>query len=216
MGVEVLPYTLPDAVLYEEEGSLPAMIWQPHEQLLVLGASNKPEQSLYTDYVIRDQIPVYKRPSGGESVILTPNTLVISIRTQEAHRVHPHAYFKKINAYLIDQLQKVGVKGLHYRGISDIAIGNKKILGSSIYRKKGIVFYHAVLNVAESVEVISRYLKHPTREPDYRKGRDHRSFVTSLKEAGYPLDPAELSRLIQPTDQFFERLNGSPYKNPYF
>ena len=43
--------------------------------------------------------------------------------------------------------------------ISDIAIGDKKILGSSMYRKKNTIFYHAVLNVSESITEISKHLK---------------------------------------------------------
>jgi lipoate-protein ligase A len=41
--------------------------------------------------------------------------------------------------------------------------------------------------VAEAPEFIGRYLKHPSREPDYRAGRKHEEFVTSLAAAGYPL-----------------------------
>lgn len=50
-----------------------------------------------------------------------------------------------------------------------------------------MVFYHAVLNIGETPEFIGRYLKHPAREPDYRIGRKHEDFVTSVRLAGYPL-----------------------------
>ena len=70
-------------------------------------------------------------------------------------------------------------------GISDITMAGKKILGSSIYRSKEALLYHAVLNLGEPASTFERYLKHPTKEPDYRQGRSHSEFVTSLKEIGY-------------------------------
>jgi len=47
------------------------------------------------------------------------------------------------------------------------------------------LLYHAVLNLGEPASTFERYLKHPSKEPDYRKGRSHSDFVTSLKEKGY-------------------------------
>jgi len=70
-------------------------------------------------------------------------------------------------------------------GISDIAISGKKILGSAIYRSKDALLYHAVLNLGEPATTFERYLRHPSKEPDYRLGRSHSEFVTSLKEKGY-------------------------------
>jgi lipoate-protein ligase A len=49
-----------------------------------------------------------------------------------------------------------------------------------------------VINVSEDVSLIERYLKHPKREPDYRKGRKHSEFVTNLKNLGYQIDIPQL------------------------
>ena len=97
-----------------------------------------------------------------------------------------------LNDKIMNALSGLGVQNLSMKGISDISIGNKKILGSSIYLRKNTLFYHAVLNISESVDVISKYLKHPTKEPDYRKGRSHKEFVTSLLSEGYTLSAKQL------------------------
>ncbi len=196
--MEVLAYQLPDAVMFREGEPEPGwLVWVPDHTCLVLGASNQPEVSLYPDRVERDQIPVYKRPSGGETVILTPNTLVISVRLPDPGKQNPNIFFKQINHLIINALQNAGVDSLGQRGISDIAIGEKKILGSSIYRKREMVFYHAVLNLSEPAETIGRYIRHPKREPDYRRGRDHAEFVTSLSEAGYSFSPESIATLLE-------------------
>lgn len=202
--LDVLKYDLPDSRLIDIEAEKDDwFLWLPDKIYLVLGQSNKAELSLYTDRVLADKIPVYKRPSGGESVILTPNTLVISVRLLTDKMENPQISFKKINNLIIDALSALGVKDVGYRGISDICIGEKKILGSSIYRKKNLVFYHAVLNISEDIEMIGKYLKHPGKEPDYRMGRDHGEFVTSLLAEGYKLDHEEIKWSVE---ESFDRI----------
>jgi lipoate---protein ligase len=184
-------YSLPDQVLIDPEATTTEfLVWQPEETVIVLGQSNQPDTAVHMDLAAGDGVPVYKRNTGGQTVILTPKTIVISVRLISEKLDNPQVYFKRINQLIIDALSNLGILNLNERGISDIAIGEKKILGSSIYRKRNMVFYHAVLNIAESPEFIGRYLKHPSREPDYRIGRKHEDFVTSVHQAGFliPID----------------------------
>jgi lipoate-protein ligase A len=186
--LEVRNYDLPDInILYDQEKKTDHYFWIPDDYYIVLGNSNKPKQNLIYENIINDEVPVYKRPSGGETVILTPNTMVISVKVTLERFLNPSNHFRYFNNKIIEGLETLGVENVYYKGISDIAIGEKKILGSSIYRKRQMLFYHAVLNVSEPIETIELYIKHPTKEPDYRKGRKHSEFVTSLHEAGYPL-----------------------------
>ena len=68
----------------------------------------------------------------------------------------------------------------HMRGISDLAIGDKKILGCSLYLPKDFALFYASVLVGDESEAISKYLSHPTREPDYRQGRNHAEFISSI------------------------------------
>jgi lipoate---protein ligase len=185
--ITVKKYDLPDFDIMERQDDFTVKVWRPDQMCLVLGQSNNPETSLVVEQVVEDQIPVYKRPSGGETVILTPNMLVISVVFRVPTLRNPKPYFVKVNSGIISALEKQGVTGLNQKGISDITIYDKKILGSSIYRTTEKMFYHAVLNISESIDTISKYIAHPAKEPDYRQGRSHKEFVTSLQEAGYEL-----------------------------
>jgi len=49
-----------------------------------------------------------------------------------------------------------------------------------------------VLNISEPVDTIESYLSHPKREPDYRQGRNHLDFVTSLLREGYMNGKSEI------------------------
>jgi len=184
---EVQKYTLPDLDIIDSDSEVSLCVWRPDRAYLVLGQSNKAETSLDMEAVLADGVAVMKRPSGGETVILTPNTIVIAISFTTETLKNPKEYFHKINDSIIAVLAENGIQNLLQKGISDIAIGEKKILGSSIYRRPNRVFYHAVLNVAEEISIIARYIRHPSREPDYRKGRSHSEFVTSIKAERYDL-----------------------------
>ena len=180
--IEVKSYDLKDYSIFNSDKKSDFLIWQPDKTYIILGRSNRvAEDSVHADKAKKHGIEIYKRPSGGEAVILSPNTLVISVKLPLHNEIKTHHYFKLINNSIIKALSELGVKQLGNKGISDISIGVKKILGSSIYRKQQTLFYHAVLNISEPVENISLYLKHPKKEPDYRLGRNHDEFVTSLK-----------------------------------
>ena len=178
---EVRNYDLPDHKLLESEENT-VLVWIPEKTCIVLGASNNPETSLIAENVIADNIIVYKRNSGGQAVVLTPNVIAISKLFVNSGKLQPKTVFKEVNSQIISVLENLDVKDLSHEGISDIAISGKKILGSSIYRFKEKLLYHAVLNFAEPTSTFERYLKHPLKEPDYRKGRRHGDFVTSIIE----------------------------------
>ena len=185
-------YSLPDLKVQMGKANQRFFVWQPDRKYLILGRSNNSTQALYEEKVEEDKVLVMQRPSGGETVLLSPNMLVLAVHVPIVKGLQSREYFIKCNQVIIDSLRDYGVQDLGTKGISDISIGEKKILGSAIYRGQESVFYHAVLNVKEDIALISKYIKHPTREPDYRKGRSHLDFVTSLWEQNYPIEISEL------------------------
>ncbi|MFA5462920.1 MAG: hypothetical protein WC265_02465 [Dysgonamonadaceae bacterium] len=182
--VIVSEYNLPDIHLLNQQSNK-FLLWIADKQYIVLGASNKADDSVVESLVLRDNISVLKRRTGGQTVMLTPNNLIISAVITDKNVMKPKDLFNKFNNHIIAAIEKDHFVRFRTRGISDIALGEKKIMGSSMYRGKGMLFYHAVLNFDEPATTFQKYLKHPKNEPDYRKGRSHHEFVTSLKETGY-------------------------------
>ena len=74
------------------------------------------------------------------------------------------------------------------RGLSDIAVEDRKIVGTSIYRRKQYLLYQASILVDLNLELMEKVLQPPPRQPDYRRDRDHRGFVTCLRDLGIDLD----------------------------
>ena len=182
--VIVSEYDLPDIQLMHEETNK-FLLWIPEKTYIILGASNKAEDAVVESLAVRDNIPVMKRRTGGQTVMLTPNNLIISAVITDESVMKPKDVFNNFNDMIIGAIEKDHFEKFSTRGISDIALGEKKIMGSSMYRGKGKLFYHAVLNFNEPPSTFQKYLKHPSKEPDYRKGRNHDEFVTTLKDTGY-------------------------------
>jgi lipoate-protein ligase A len=202
--IETLAYNLPDIQLLEKEANQYS-IWIPDKVYIVLGASNNAPNALITENVTADRVLVLKRPTGGQTVVLSPQTIVLAATVTDENNLKPKELFNKINGLIIKSIEADGVTGVTLRGISDIAIGGKKILGSSMYRRKNTLFYHAVLNFAVPSSLIERYLQHPSKEPDYRAGRSHSEFVTSLHENGYTETIQHLkSRLTAGFNEMFD------------
>lgn len=131
--------------------------------------------------------------------MLTPLTVVFAVARTFPVPVSARDYFRIINGLIVDYLRTKGVRNLGFKGISDITIGNKKILGSSIRSRRTRLTYHAVLNVSEDPDLFEKYLRHPVKEPDYRAQRSHKEFVTSLKTEGFNISIDELISEINQT-----------------
>ena len=85
-----------------------------------------------------------------------------------------------MSAWLIDALTRIGITGIDQAGICDLVLGERKIGGACLHRRRDLLYYSASLLVNPDVRRAARYLKHPPREPDYRGGRPHTLFMGSL------------------------------------
>jgi lipoate-protein ligase A len=184
--IEIRDYSLPDRSLLaagvERERR---EIWEPPVTCIVLGFAGDAERALLLERVVADRVPVMRRPSGGEAVLLTPRMLALSLAMPARTLRAPARVFAELRAAIIEALAGLGLGGLSAEGASDIAIAGRKVFGSAIYQGSGLLFFHGILNLAEPAESFERYLRHPAREPAWRAGRRHRDFVTSLAAAGF-------------------------------
>jgi lipoate-protein ligase A len=73
-----------------------------------------------------------------------------------------------------------------------VAIGDLKISGNAQARKWRAVLLHGTLLVDADVELMEAVLRHPRKEPEYRRGRAHRDFVVTLAQLGVRATDAEV------------------------
>lgn len=207
-GFEIRPYDFPDCALLTFDNTLArAIVWQPEFSCVVIGRGSNVDQEINIENIAADNLPVYQRPSGGCAVILTPEMLVVSFGLRAERQLSSKDYFRRFNELIIRALERQGVTSLSYRGTSDIALDEQKIAGTALYRNRERIFFHAVINLADNTELMERYLKLPPRMPDYRAGRSHHDFVTSLRAARFDVNLPAFSKDIE--SEFLTRIESA-------
>ncbi len=168
--------------LSRADGLARVSIYQPVGVQVVMGRGSAAELELHLDTIASDNVPIYRRKGGGCSVVLDPGNVVVAATLPVPGLGSTKWYFDRCTNWLIEGLRNLGVQGVQQNGISDLVIGDRKIAGSALYRMKGLLYFSCSLLVAPDISLIPRYLKHPPREPEYRRGRTHTDFVTSLRD----------------------------------
>jgi lipoate-protein ligase A len=120
-------------------------------------------------------------------VLLAPGCVCLAVRFPKRSDWGIHDYFAAGNGLLAGAVDAVAGLRAAPRGISDLAVTDasgveRKISGSSLYMPRGGALYLASLLVDARVEDWDRYLRHPSREPDYRDGRGHAAFVAGVAD----------------------------------
>lgn len=159
-------------------------IWFPQKSVIILGSSNQAENEIFIENV--GEIPIFKRSGGGGTVVLHDGCLIVGLGAWVENYFANNKYFKILNDSLIETLGRLGNFGFIYQdGISDLACANKKLCGTSLFRSKNYMLFQASILIDAKTDLITKLLKHPTKEPEYRRKRAHCDFLTDLKT----LDP---------------------------
>jgi lipoate-protein ligase A len=177
---------------------------------VVIGRGGRPDVEIHLERVRADGVPVLRRRGGGCAVVLDRGNLVISLALPAPGVGGITTAFRRIGGWLVTRLAACGVPDVRQAGTSDLAIGERKLGGSCIWRTRGLVYFSSTLLVAPDLDLIERYLPHPPREPDYRRRRSHREFLTTVAAAGAEADPERLRRLLdrEATDRLRELADG--------
>ena len=125
-------------------------------------------------------------------MILGPGQVVLAAVTAVSSPFRNREYAAEINAWIVEALSGLGIGGVASEGISDLAIGGRKIVGTSLYRTRLVLFYQASILVSSDTSLFTRYLAMPVKVPEYRRGRSHEEFCTTLRQEGCGVQPADV------------------------
>jgi len=188
---------LDEALLLEAEagrGGDVLRLWESHQLGVILGAGGRLGEDVDETTCRADGVPILRRSSGGGTVLLGPGclcyTLVLSMEHSPALREIGSSYsfiLAKVRDALIDLLPSV-----EQAGISDLAAAGHKFSGNAQQRKRAYLLHHGTLLYDFDLSLLSRYLKIPARQPEYRHQRDHAAFVRNL-----PVEAKELRRCLR-------------------
>ncbi|MEX0689077.1 MAG: lipoate--protein ligase family protein [Pirellulales bacterium] len=178
-----------DEALLEEahEGRLAvpvARTWMASELTVVVGSSSRIDDEVDRDACRRLGARIVRRPSGGLTVVLGPGCVMWSVVTPLTGQTPA---IERIHASMLDPLAAALVEAgrpVVRRGSSDLAMttvdGDRKVSGNALRVRRGGVLYHGTLLDDFDLDLVGRVLRHPPREPAYRGGRGHDSFLANL------------------------------------
>ncbi|MCD8138689.1 MAG: hypothetical protein LUE17_02735 [Planctomycetaceae bacterium] len=165
-------------------------LWLPQGVTVAVGLAQVPAVEADVDAMRDDGVGLVRRQSGGGAVLLYPGVLCWEAwadlaeidRRQEGGSGIRQSY-AALSKPVVMGLAAVGITAFH-AGICDISVetdnGVRKLAGTAQLRRRERALVHGSLLVTADVTTLSRYLRFPSEQPDYRQGRDHADFCTTV------------------------------------
>jgi lipoate---protein ligase len=176
---------LDEALLEEliERGGDPVLrFWESDRHFVVLGRASRVADDVDLAACHKDGLPLLRRASGGGTVLQGPGCLSYALVLPLDW--HPDlANIRTTNQFILERIATVlreWEPATHFRGISDLAIDGMKMSGNAQRRTRNTLLFHGTILHGMSGDLIARYLKHPSRQPDYRSNRPHQTFLRTI------------------------------------
>jgi len=169
-------------------------LWEPNCPIVVLGRSSPIKQEVNLEVCKEQGIEVFRRCSGGSSIATGPNCLMYAVLLD--YRKRPQLkILEKAHQFVMEQMaaaiQAIGIQ-VEVQGTCDLTLHANKFSGNAMRCKRNWMLYHGTM-LCESfdLDLISKCLGRPSRQPEYRNERNHHDFLTLL-----PLDLQTLRQAI--------------------
>ncbi len=157
------------------------LIFYENEESIVLGKSLVLDEEVFLHKKIS---PVYRRISGGGTVQHAPGNLnyaiFLSLGTFPELMHVSLSYEKLLTAVANGIGPRVAIRGYSDLGYA-VRGDHRKFSGNAQCRKRGWLMLHGTLVYSPAtLRRIPWHLKLPPKQPAYRAGRSHRSFMTNV------------------------------------
>src|SRR5476651_1691884 len=170
------------------EGDETLLFWEPRETFVVVGYANKVATEVNIAACGAKNIPIYRRCSGGGTVVQMPGGLNYSLILRITKDC-PTRNISTANQFIMEKnraaieseirSQKPAVS-ISVRGHTDLCLGDLKFAGNSQRRRKNFLLFHGTLLLNCDLALVGELLPMPSLQPDYRARRSHSDFVTNL------------------------------------
>ena len=166
-------------------------LWWGGHPTAVLGCGDKPEEALDLGECHKRGIGYVKRVTGGGTVLQTSGVFNYTYTAPDSGCLDTAKTFEQGAELVIRALSQFNISA-EKQGISDVAVGNLKISGNAQARKWKAILLHGTLLVDVDTELMNAVLRHPRKEPDYRRRRSHSDFIVTLADLGIRASNAEV------------------------
>jgi lipoate-protein ligase A len=153
--------------------------WESPQYFVVVGYANRIASEVNEEACRADGIPIYRRCSGGGTVLQGPGCLNYALVMPA-----PAASVTETNRFVMERHRAALETLLHQpvavEGVTDLTLAGRKFSGNAQRRKRRYVLFHGTFLLDFDLRRIETYLRPPTRQPAYRQGRPHTAFLCNL------------------------------------
>lgn len=185
--------------------------WESPVHFVVLGYGNRAAEEAHLEECRAANVPVLRRCSGGGTVLQGPGCLNYSV-VLEIARTPELESITATNRFVMERNRAVLAESLgrpvSVEGFTDLAIGGRKFSGNAQRRKRRCLLFHGTILVNFDLELVTRFLRPPPRQPEYRRARPHGEFITNLPLAAADVKTA-LARAWNAGGTLSENLDGA-------
>ncbi len=160
--------------------------WEPHEPFVVVGYANRIATEVNVARCEAKGIPIYRRCSGGGTVVQGPGCLNYALILQISpggpleNIATANQFIMRQNRAAIESALPMPHSAIAVRGHTDLAIGDRKVSGNSQRRRKQFLLFHGTFLLHFDLALIGELLPLPSKQPDYREDRNHGDFLANL------------------------------------
>lgn len=164
-------------------------LWESDQPMVVVGRNSRLDLEVCEEACRADHVPVLRRTSGGCAIVAGPGCLMYAVVL--SYELRPELRMLDAAHRFVLETIAAGLRpllpGVERRGTSDLTLGEWKFSGNSLRCRRKSLLYHGTLLYDFPLELVSKYLKMPPRQPDYRGDRGHASFIANLPVSGEAL-----------------------------
>jgi len=201
-----------DEVLLDicEDGREQAVLrfWESPQHFVVLGHGNRVESEVNVPACHDDAIPILRRHSGGGTVLQGPGCLNFALILNFSHADQLES-IQSTNQFVLGfhkkALETLVGAAVDVRGSSDLTIGGRKFSGNSQRRRRRALLFHGTILHSFDIDLISKYLVEPAKQPEYREHRSHGDFLMNLS-----IPPEKIRQALRACWNAFESLEHLP------
>jgi lipoate---protein ligase len=157
--------------------------WASPTHFVVVGYANKVANEVNVPVCEAHGIPILRRCSGGGTVVQGPGclnyALILGVLADG-----PTRNIGAANQFVMER-NRTAMESLLGRpakacGHTDLATGGLKFSGNSQRRRRKFLLFHGTFLLNFDLALVGELLHMPAKQPDYRAGRAHETFITNL------------------------------------
>lgn len=176
--------------------------WEPKETFVVVGYANQAAQETNLEACVVENVTVYRRCSGGGTVLQGPGCLNYSLILQiggdqqlsEASQALSN--ITSTNRFILERhqaaLEPLLKRAVTIQGHTDLVAGGLKFSGNAQRRQRRCLIFHGTFLLEFDIAQVGKYLRMPSKQPDYRRNRSHADFLTNLN-----LSPTDMKTALR-------------------